>query len=73
MTAMMFSMLKYYVSASNAIRDALLKNQRGAALIEYVLIASLISVVAIIAMRPLGERIRDTFNFILQQLPVPGQ
>jgi len=66
---MMSSMLKYYASASNTMRNSLLKDQRGAAMLEYVLIASLISVVAISAMGPLGIKIRDTFNFILAQLP----
>lgn len=63
------SILKYYVSASNTLRNRLFNNEQGAALIEYALILSLISIVAIAAMSPLGAKIAETFNNIVAQLP----
>lgn len=47
----MFAMLKYF-------RD----NVRGATAIEYGLIAALIAVAAIAAMKGLGNQLKTTFN-----------
>ena len=46
----------------------LLKDESGATAIEYALIAALISIAAIIAMRFLGTEITETFNFIGNEL-----
>jgi len=62
-------MPKFDRSISNMIRNHLFKDERGAALLEYVLIASLISIAAISAMTPLGAKISSTFGFIVSQFP----
>jgi pilus assembly protein Flp/PilA len=40
----------------------LMKNERGATAIEYVLIASLISVAAIIAMQTVGQKVSNVLS-----------
>jgi pilus assembly protein Flp/PilA len=47
-----------------------LKKTDGAALIEYALIASLIAIAAIAAMGSLGNKIKDKFSHISDNLPV---
>lgn len=42
----------------------LFKNKKGATAIEYGLIAALIAVVIIVALRNVGESVTDTFNTI---------
>lgn len=46
----------------------MLKDESGATAIEYALIAALISVIAIIAMRRLGGNVSNTFNNVANQL-----
>lgn len=46
----------------------LLKNSKGATAIEYALIASLISVVAISGMKAIGGSIKNRLNNISEQL-----
>lgn len=43
-------------------------NQRGATIIEYALLASLVAVAAIAALTLLGTEISDTFTEITSQL-----
>lgn len=45
-----------------------LKNESGATAIEYGLIAALIAVAAIIAMRALGTQLGSTFNNVTTNL-----
>lgn len=45
-----------------------LKNSKGATAIEYGLIAALIAVAAITAMRGLGTQIGSTFNNVATQM-----
>ena len=46
----------------------LLKDESGATAIEYGLIAALVSVVAIVAMRTLGTNLTKTFTAVSGQL-----
>ncbi|MBU3076364.1 Flp family type IVb pilin [Sphingomonas quercus] len=46
----------------------LVRNQKGATAIEYGLIAALIAVAAIGAMRGLGTSLNTTFNSVSEQL-----
>jgi pilus assembly protein Flp/PilA len=48
----------------------LLRNTRGATAIEYGLIAALIAVAAISAMRTLGGKVATTFNNVSANLKV---
>ena len=43
--------------------------QKGASMIEYVLIASLISVIAIAAMNGVGGKVKGAFEFIASKIP----
>lgn len=45
-----------------------LKDESGATAIEYALIAALISVAAIVAMRVVGNELRETFNTVTNAL-----
>ncbi len=45
-----------------------LDNESGATAIEYGLIAALIAVVAIVAMRTVGTNLRGTFNNVATQM-----
>ncbi len=45
-----------------------IKNERGAALVEYALLLALIAVVCIIALTTLGEKGKEKFESIGQQL-----
>ncbi len=45
-----------------------IKNERGAALVEYALLLALIAVVCIIALTTLGDKANDKFESIGQQL-----
>ena len=44
------------------------KNEKGATAIEYGLIAALIAVAAIVAMRSLGSNLTNTFNKVGTEL-----
>ncbi|PON19420.1 Flp family type IVb pilin [Candidatus Entotheonella serta] len=46
------------------IHTYLVKDVRGATMIEYALLASLISVVVIGALSPIGQRLFAIFDFI---------
>ena len=46
----------------------LMKNERGATAIEYTLIASLIAVAAIAAMRTVGGTIQNVLNNVADQM-----
>lgn len=46
------------------IRQYLVKDVRGATMIEYALLASLISVVVIGVLSPIGQRLFAIFDFI---------
>ena len=48
---------------------SMLKDESGATAIEYGLIAALISVVAIVAMKTLGNNLSITFNYVANQMP----
>ncbi len=62
-------MLKLYTSASQKICKSVVKNEEGAALIEYVLIASLISIVAITIMQQVGGKVVTAFQAVFDALP----
>ncbi len=47
-----------------------LKDESGATAIEYGLIAALISIVCILAMRTVGGNLRDNFNNVATNLTV---
>ena len=44
------------------------KKQKGASLVEYALLIALIAVIAIVAMRGLGQRVSASFSEISSQL-----
>jgi pilus assembly protein Flp/PilA len=44
------------------------KKQKGASLVEYALLAALIAVLCIIAMRALGNKVSTQFSAIASQL-----
>ena len=46
----------------------LMKNERGATAIEYVLIASLISVAAIIAMQTVGSKVSNVLSNVANSM-----
>ena len=46
----------------------LMKDESGATMIEYGLIAALISVAAIVALTSMGGSIKDIFNFVSGKL-----
>jgi pilus assembly protein Flp/PilA len=46
----------------------LMKNERGATAIEYVLIASLISVAAIIAMQTVGQKVSNVLSNVANSM-----
>ena len=46
------------------------KDEEGATMVEYALLVALIAVVVVVALGPLGERIRDMFTGVTGQLPV---
>lgn len=48
------------------------KQQKGATVIEYALIAALIAVVAIVGFRTLGERVDTTLKGVSEALPTPA-
>ena len=47
---------------------AIIRNQRGATAIEYALIASLISVAAIVGYQSLGDAIEGSYNNTAEKL-----
>ncbi len=47
----------------------LLRNRKGAAMLEYALLAALIALVAVVALSPLGVKIKNTFTSVDQKLP----
>ena len=49
-------------------QEAPKKKQRGASLVEYALLAALIAVLCIIAMRALGNKASQQFSAIASQL-----
>jgi len=49
--------------------QALWKDESGATAIEYGLIAALVAVAIIVVLTTLGERLRDTFQQIVDSLP----
>ena len=49
-----------------------LKEQEGATALEYGLLAALIAAVIVAAVTALGNKVRDTFEFIDSQMPVAG-
>lgn len=52
----------------------MLKNRRGAAMLEYGLLAALIALVAIVALTPLGSNIAEVFDQIADAIgdAIPG-
>ena len=44
------------------------KDEEGQGLVEYVLIISLISIVAIITMGFVGDALTDAYNFVVNEL-----
>lgn len=44
------------------------KKEKGATLVEYALLAALIAIVCIIAVRALGHRVSQQFSVITSQL-----
>jgi pilus assembly protein Flp/PilA len=48
--------------------DKKVKKQKGASLVEYALLAALIAVLCIIAMRALGNKVSTQFSAIASQL-----
>lgn len=49
----------------------LFTNEEGATMVEYALLLGLIAIVAIVAITPLGEKIRDLFQGSSDALPQP--
>ncbi len=47
------------------------KEQKGASLVEYALLIALIAVIAIVAMRGLGNRVSSSFSEISSTLVSP--
>lgn len=45
------------------------KNENGATIIEYVLIAALLSIVAIVALQAVGNDVSGTFNNVAASIP----
>jgi pilus assembly protein Flp/PilA len=58
-----FEMLKLYVKIQSALQA--LKDERGQDLIEYALLAALISVACISAMTPVATAIKTEFNAVV--------
>lgn len=46
-----------------------MRSQRGATMIEYALIVTLIAIAAITAVSLVGDRVTNAFNTIANQLP----
>lgn len=44
------------------------KNQKGATMIEYVLLAALLSIVAILAIQQTGSQVKTKFNTVSSSL-----
>ncbi len=63
------AMPKLYRPVSKAIRKHVIQDERGASMIEYVVIASLISIVAITIMQQIGGKVVGTFQAIFDVLP----
>ena len=51
-------------SHKNFLQVADKKKQKGASLVEYALLIALIAVIAIVAMRGLGQRVSSSFSEI---------
>jgi pilus assembly protein Flp/PilA len=49
-----------------------IRDEEGVTAIEYALIASLIAVVIIVAVRAVGTDVNATFQYIADQLSTPG-
>ena len=49
-----------------------IKNERGAALVEYALLLALIAVVCIVALTQLGQQGRDKFSAVGDSLAAAG-
>lgn len=62
-------MSKCYASTKAIICKYLVKDVRGATMIEYALLASLISVAAIAVLGPLGQKLVQTFQLIFNVMP----
>jgi Flp pilus assembly pilin Flp len=52
----------------NAARDEQSKDEQGATMVEYALLLTLIAVVAIIAIRIVGDRVSRTFSFVADEI-----
>lgn len=61
-------MINFYEHTSRTVGN-MITGQRGAALIDYMLIISLISLVALAALTPLGQKISQMFGTIVTQIP----
>lgn len=57
-----------YSAARDAIVGKALADKRGAAMVEYALLAGLIAVVAIAALNSLGSSISGSFNSIANKV-----
>lgn len=49
--------------------DARVRNQKGQAMVEYGLIIALIAVVVIVALGPLGTKIKEMFTDVAGSIP----
>lgn len=61
------------MNKSKFLNIANLKKQKGVTMIEYALIAALISVVAILALTNAGTQVKTTYNTIVTKLTTANQ
>lgn len=52
-----------------ALQSRFIADEEGASLVEYALLVALIAIVALVAIRFLGNQVSDEFNSVGNQLP----
>jgi Flp pilus assembly pilin Flp len=62
----LIKMLKFYVKAQTALQA--LKDEHGQGMIEYVLLGTLISIVAILTITNVGTNVNTKFNSLASTL-----
>lgn len=56
----------------NSIIKRFIKEESGATMVEYAILVALIAVAVIVIVGTLGQRINDTFQAVVDQLPDAG-